>query len=161
LLSTGRFVVGLFPFGVSIGAFLGNFYDQGVAEAIPVVMIHGTLELSAIIITAGAGMMMGNSFMFPGTFTRKLSLMRGAKAGGKIMLGLFPVIVFAAFLESYVTRHYDMPVIFIYAIIAASAAFIIGYFGIYPILVERQVHARDHAIEVIQNDQPTLQPNLN
>lgn len=145
-MGAGR-ITGLFPFGVTVGAFMGNFYAQGVgAHAIPVVMIHGTLELSAIIITGGAGLMLGNSLLFPGTYKRKISVVRAAKDGGKIMLGLLPVIIFAAFLEGYVTRHYDMPVIFIYLIILASAAFILGYFGLYPVLVARQVQARERAI---------------
>jgi uncharacterized membrane protein SpoIIM required for sporulation len=136
-------ITGVFPFGVIVGAFLGNFFAQGVgAAAIPVVMIHGTLELSAIIITGGAGLMLGNSLLFPGTWSRKVSVTRAAREGGKIMLGLFPVIVFAAFLEGYVTRHYDMGMAYIYLIVLLSAAFIIGYFGIFPVLVARKVQVR-------------------
>lgn len=130
-----RGVAGLFQTGVMVGAFLGNFYAEGVAYAIPVVWIHGTLEISAIIIAAGAGLMLGNSVLFPGTYKRGISVVRAGRAGAKIMFGLVPIIFTAAFLESYVTRYADMPVWVNYVIILLSAVVMIGYFVLYPFVV--------------------------
>jgi hypothetical protein len=44
----------------------------------------------------------------------------------------------AAFLESFVTRHTEMPVALSLSIIGGSAAFIVWYFGIYPWQLHRR-----------------------
>ena len=102
-------IAGLAQTGIMVGAFLGFFQSYNLFwEAVPIVYIHGTLELSAVIITGGAGMMLGNSILFPGTFTRLQSLQKAANKTIKIMIGLVPTVIFAAFLESYITRLTDM-----------------------------------------------------
>jgi uncharacterized membrane protein SpoIIM required for sporulation len=90
------------------------------------------LEISAIVIAGGAGIVLGNSLLFPKTYTRLISLKRGAKDGMKLVLGLVPIFIAAAFLESFVTRHSEMPMWLSASILAASLAFIIWYVIIYP-----------------------------
>lgn len=138
----------LFNNGFMFGAFLGMFQTHNVlATAWPVVMIHGTLELSAIVIGGAAGMMLGNSFMFPGTHTRMESLQRGAKDGVKIIIGLIPIFTVAAFLESYTTRHSDMPLILKMGIIVLSLAYIVWYYVLLPISIKNQIqHERQTPI---------------
>jgi len=97
-----------------------------------VIWIHGVLEISAIVIAGGAGIVLGNSLLFPKTYTRLISLKQGAKDGMKLVLGLVPIFIAAAFLESFVTRHSEMPMWLSASILAASLAFIIWYVIIYP-----------------------------
>jgi uncharacterized membrane protein SpoIIM required for sporulation len=96
------------------------------------IWIHGTLEISAIIIAGAAGLIMGNSILFPGTYSRLVSFRKGAKTGLKIVIGLIPVFIFAGLLESFVTRYTNMPVIFSLVIIIFSLVTVIFYFIIYP-----------------------------
>jgi uncharacterized membrane protein SpoIIM required for sporulation len=125
--------------GFMVGVFSALLFNHGVLSySLPVIFIHGTLELSAIVIAGGAGIMLGNSFMFPGTYTRLQSLQQGAKSAVKIMVGLVPVIVIAAFLESYVTRLTEMPMIVKGLIIIISLAYIVWYYLIYPIVIEKE-----------------------
>ena len=124
----------LFTNGLMVGAFQFFFYTKGVLlQSALVVWIHGTLEISAIIIAGCAGLTMGNSILFPGTYSRSASFVRGAKQGVKIAVGLVPVFIVAGFLESFVTRYSDMPMWLSLSIIGLSFAFIIWYFIIYPI----------------------------
>ena len=59
-------VYGLFYNGVMLGAFEYYFYSKGLGfDSILVVFIHGTLEISAIIIAGAAGLVLGNSILFP------------------------------------------------------------------------------------------------
>lgn len=133
-------VSGLFQNGVSIGAFFGMFLMAGVSmDALPIVFIHGTLELSAITIAGGAGLMLGNSVLFPGTYTRRQAVQHAAKNGMKIMVGLVPVIVLAAFLESYVTRLASMPMAIKLLIIVVSLAYIVWFYIIYPRTVAGEI----------------------
>ncbi len=124
----------LFTNGIMLGAFQYFFYTKGVLlESVLVIWIHGTLEISAIIIAGCAGLTLGNSFLFPGTYSRAASFVKGAKQGVKIAVGLVPIFITAGFLESFVTRHTEMPIWLSLTIILGSLAFIIWYFIIYPI----------------------------
>jgi uncharacterized membrane protein SpoIIM required for sporulation len=121
-----------------LGAFEHMFYTKNLGgQAIVTVLLHGLLELTAIIITCGAGVVMGTSFLFPGTKKRIDSLREGAKDGIKIVVGLMPVFIIAAFIEGFITRYYKMPLYLSLSILLLSAAFIIFYFIIYPLKLKR------------------------
>jgi len=124
----------LFQNGVMLGAFLTLFYQHNLLlNSVLVVMLHGTLEISAIIIAGGAGLRMGNSILFPGTFSRLESFKMGAKDGLKVVMGLMPIFIVAGFIESFVTRYSAMPVLLKGTIIGTSLIFIIFYFFVYPL----------------------------
>jgi uncharacterized membrane protein SpoIIM required for sporulation len=133
----------LFSNGVMLGAFQYFFYQQHVLlPSLLTIWIHGTLEIPSIVLAGGAGFIMGGGVLFPGTYSRQQSLARAARDAMKLALGLVPIIVVAAFLESFVTRHTEMPVALSLSIIGGSAAFIIWYFGIYPVQVQRRLAAK-------------------
>lgn len=54
------------------------------------------------------------------------------------MVGLVPVFIVAGFLESFVTRYTNMPMWLSISIIGTSLAFIIWYFVIYPIRLNKK-----------------------
>jgi len=119
--------------GLMLGAFEYFFFSRGLgAESILVIWIHGTIEISSIIIAGAAGLVLGNSLLFPRTYTRLESVKRGAKDGMKMAIGLVPLFIIAAFFESFVTRHTEMPVWLSITILAASLFFITWYVIIYP-----------------------------
>ncbi|MCC6372213.1 MAG: stage II sporulation protein M, partial [Bacteroidia bacterium] len=143
------FVVGIFTAfgtalvllrnGIMLGSFFAMFYQHNVlGSALKVVWIHGTLEISAIIIAGCAGIALGNSFIFPGTYTRLHALKKGGKDGIKIIIGLLPVFICAGFLESFITRYTNMPLWLALLIIGASLFFIIFYFIVWPIVLKRK-----------------------
>ncbi|MEL6675208.1 MAG: stage II sporulation protein M [Bacteroidota bacterium] len=139
LLSLGTMYI-LFYNGIMVGVFFALFHTRGIIwEALPVIYVHGTLELSAIVIAAGAGFLLGNSILFPGTHTRKWALRRAANYGIKIMVGLVPVFLAAAWLESYITRLTEMPLAVKLIIIIVSLTYILGYYVIYPWYVDRKM----------------------
>ncbi|WP_210463209.1 MULTISPECIES: stage II sporulation protein M [Rufibacter] len=132
LLSAGTFWI-LLKNGIMLGAFQYFFYKQGLLlSSMLTIWIHGTLEISAIIIAGCAGFVMGNSLLFPKTFSRLESFRRGAKDGMKIVVGLVPIFIMAGFLEGFVTRHTQMPLFASLLIIGGSAALIVFYFLLYP-----------------------------
>jgi len=128
----------LFKNGLMLGSFQYFFYEQGLfLDSFLTIWIHGTLEISAIVIAGAAGLVIANSIMFPGTYTRLDSFRTGAKKGLKIVIGLIPVFIMAGFLESFVTRYTELPDFIKASIILISAFFIIYYFVIYPNIVAR------------------------
>ena len=126
-------IAGLFYNGVMVGSFQYYFISKGVGLASIGIWIHGTLEISTIILSGAAGLILGNSILFPKTYTRFVSLKRGAKDGMKIALGIVPIIVTAAIFEGFVTRHTEMPLWLSFTILGSSFLFIIWYVVIYPI----------------------------
>ncbi len=119
--------------GVMVGAFTTMFYNEGVlGEAMLAIMLHGTLELSTIVIEGGAGIVMGNGWLFPGTYSRIQSFRRAAKRGLKIVVGTLPVVIAAAVVEGYFTRYTHASNALRGGFIILSAAFIIYYYVILP-----------------------------
>jgi uncharacterized membrane protein SpoIIM required for sporulation len=152
-------VYGLFYNGIMLGSFEYYFFSKGIGfDSILVVFIHGTLEISAIIIAGAAGLVLGNSILFPKTLTRMQSVIRGAKDGLKIIIGLLPVFLLAAFFEGFITRHTDMPVWMSSFILLTSLAFIIYYFIIYPRKLLRKISPTGNngevAVSGTKSDQP-------
>ncbi len=132
LFSVGSILVLTYN-GIMVGAFQYFFYEYDLLwETVLVIWIHGALEISAIVVAGGAGLALGNSLLFPGTYPRLVSLKQGAKDGLKIIIGLVPIFLFAAFLEGFVTRLTDMPTFLKLAIILSSFAFVGWYFVYYP-----------------------------
>jgi uncharacterized membrane protein SpoIIM required for sporulation len=115
----------LFTNGLMLGSFQYFFASKGLGIAsVLVIFIHGTLEISAIVIAGAAGLVLGNGLLFPGTLDRLSSLKYAAKDGVKMIIGLFPVFIVAAFLEGFITRHTEMPTWLSACILALSMAFI-------------------------------------
>lgn len=134
-LGTGFY---LFYNGLMVGTFIMFFAtEQQLSQALPVIMLHGTIELSSIVIAAAAGFTMGNSLLFPGTYDRLTSFKMGALKGLKIVMGLVPFFILAGFIESFVTRYAFMHWSLKALIITLSAVLMIYYFVIYPIRLKR------------------------
>ena len=141
LLSIGT-VWMLFENGMMLGSFQTFFFLKDLGwQSVLVVWVHGSLEISAIIISGGAGLIVGNSILFQGTHKRLQSLKRGAKDGLKLMIGLVPVFIVAAFIEGYITRYSTMPKAVSISILIASFTFIIWYFVLYPIQLQKRLRA--------------------
>jgi uncharacterized membrane protein SpoIIM required for sporulation len=119
--------------GIMLGSFEYFFFSKGLGlQSILVIWIHGTLEISSIIIAGAAGLVMGNSLLFPKTYKRSVSLKKGAKDGMKMAVGIVPLFIVAAFFEGFVTRHTGMPMWLSIAILGSSLSFMIWYVIIYP-----------------------------
>ena len=132
-----------------VGVFDQFFADRGFGmQFFLVVFVHGMLELTALIISGAAGLIIGKSFLFPGTIKRIDALKRGAKDGVKIMIGLMPVFALAAFFEGVFTRLYNDVSIFTTIITSLSVVFVIWYFVIYPIRLGRKMAAQLNEEEI-------------
>lgn len=122
-----------------VGVFHFMFASKGHAVGfLLAVMIHGLLELAAIVMACAAGTVMGISYLFPGTQSRLTAFKQGVKDGVKIVIGLVPVLMLAAFFEGFVTRHYKMPIVLNVLLLLFSAFFCLYYFLIYPIQLKRR-----------------------
>lgn len=125
--------------GIMLGSFEYYFFSKGVGvESILVIWIHGTLEILAIIVAGGAGLVLGHGLLFPKTYTRLVAFRNSAKDAAKIGLGLIPIILLAAFFEGYITRHTEMPIWLSLSILIGSLTFMVWYVVIYPIQLNKR-----------------------
>lgn len=148
----GTIIVLLFN-GIMVGAFQYYFYSKGLfLTSFLTIWIHGTIEISAIIIAGAAGIILGNGLLLPKSYDRHTSLIIAAKRALKIILAIIPLFIIAGFLESYVTRLTDLPMIVKIAIIAGSLFFILLVFVIYPIICARR--------GFVESDYDDIEPTL-
>ncbi|MEH6408407.1 MAG: stage II sporulation protein M [Leeuwenhoekiella sp.] len=146
LLSVGSLFI-IMKNGVMIGSFQYFFYDKGMFwESARTIWIHGTIEISVIIIAGCAGIVLGNGILFPGTYTRMESFKRKMKDGLKIVISTIPFFIIAGFLEGFVTRHTEMPDWLAIIIITLSLSLILFYYVIYPHIIHKQ-HQLKHINE--------------
>jgi len=123
----------LFSNGIMVGSFLFFMADNDVLyNSILAIFMHGTLELFAIVVAGAAGILLGNSILFPKTYSRLNSFKKAFKEGLKIVLGLAPFFVIAGFIEGFITRFTFVPDIFRIIFILTSVIFITWYFFLYP-----------------------------
>ncbi len=124
--------------GIMVGAFQYFFIEKGLFwESFLTIWIHGTLEISAIIIAGAAGITMGKGLVFPGTHTRAQAFQRSARRGVKIMIGIAPIIIMAGFIEGYLTRHTETPDLIRGLFIIVCLLFVLIYFVWYPYIKAR------------------------
>lgn len=137
LFSVGSMYI-LFSNGIMLGAFITFFYNYGILEKTSTIWLHGTIEISVIVIAGCAGLVMGNSFLFPKTYSRRVAFTKGAKDGLKIVVSTIPFFIIAGFIEGFITRFGEqMPLVLSYGIIGCSLFLIIFYYIIYPLKLNK------------------------
>jgi uncharacterized membrane protein SpoIIM required for sporulation len=119
--------------GIMVGAFQYFFIERGLFwPSFLTIWIHGTLEISAIIIAGAAGLVAGSGLLFPGSYSRAQAFQVSMRRGLKIFLGIVPVLVLAAIFEGFLTRYTDSPAFLRGMIIGLSLFFVLWYFVWYP-----------------------------
>lgn len=119
--------------GIMFGAFMHFFVARGLlGEFSTVVMLHGTLELSMIVLSGAAGLTLGGGILFPRSYSRLQSLVLSARRGVQLMIPCTVFLLIAAFIESWITRHTEAPFAIRAALVVVSLALVLGYFVIYP-----------------------------
>lgn len=122
---------------IMVAVFQAFFYQQNsFFDSLKGIWIHGTYEIFAMIIEAGAGYIIGASILFPGSLKRFESFKTGMKTAFYIFISTIPFTLVAAFLEGYITRYSStMPTILSFTIIGFCLISISYYYLILPFKV--------------------------
>ena len=119
--------------GIMLGCFETFFWQHGLLyDSMLAVFLHGTLEISAIVVAGAAGLALGSGMLFPGTYSRIAAFRRGAKQGLKIVVGTIPIFITAGFIEGFLTRHTEAADSLRLAFILLSLVFVVGYYVVLP-----------------------------
>jgi uncharacterized membrane protein SpoIIM required for sporulation len=90
--------------GVLFGAITGLSIWAGNGESFfELVMAHGVLELSCVVVASAAGLRMGWALVSPGHRRRGDALAAEARVGVEIVLGTAPWLVLAGLVEGFLT----------------------------------------------------------
>lgn len=96
--------------GLLLGAVTGLTAHYGIGfELWTFIIGHGVLELSAIFIVGGAGLMMGWALLSPGLQRRRDALTAAARRAVRLVLGSIPVLVVAGIIEGFVSPNEAIP----------------------------------------------------
>ena len=94
--------------GLMLGAFLGIGAVAGrLTDLVAVVTPHGVVELSAIFIAGGAGLMMGHAIIDPGDRLRRDAIVRASREAVKLAVGTVPMFVCAGLIEGLISPQYE------------------------------------------------------
>jgi uncharacterized membrane protein SpoIIM required for sporulation len=94
LLSNG-WMLGTVAAAVQLGGYDYQFWS--------LIVPHGVLELSVIVISGGTGLMLGNAILRPGQLRRGEALARVAVRAVLLALGVASLLIIAGTLESFVS----------------------------------------------------------
>jgi uncharacterized membrane protein SpoIIM required for sporulation len=87
---------------------------------------HGALELPAIFIAGGAGLLVAKGLLSPGFMTRRESLTEASALAIRLLLGVVPMLVVAGIIEGFVSPS-EIPVTMKFALGASGIILLGGY----------------------------------
>ena len=116
--------------GVAIGSGVGLFASRGVASLIlAFVAPHGVLELSAICIAGGGGLLIAKGILLPGKQTRRDALVENGKRAINLIAASTLFLLVAGTLEGLVSPRV-WPLTWKFAISAATAIVMFAYLSL-------------------------------
>jgi len=88
--------------GFSMGAAAGHLQQAGFGDPFwRFVVGHASFELTAIVLSGGAGLQLGLRLLMPGRKRRLDALAEGGRIGAQLCLGIAFMLLVAAFIEAF------------------------------------------------------------
>ena len=115
--------------GLVIGAVVTM--ALGISEPVRLLSLllpHGLIELTAIFICGGAGLMMGCALIAPGNLRRADAIRFAAGKALRLFAGTLPMFVVAAIIEGFITPS-PIPALGKLAFAGLTAVGLVGYLG--------------------------------
>lgn len=92
--------------GLMLGAIAVVCMRLGMLAALAqFVVAHGMLELPAIWITSGAGLLLAKALVLPGRYTRKVELQLQGRRSVRLAAGTIPILLIAAAVEGFISPN--------------------------------------------------------
>jgi len=117
--------------GLLFGVVNAACWQAGMSgQLLSFVAPHGVLELPAIFIAGGGGLLIAKGLLFPGMLPRRASLVREGGRAVRLALGIIPLLIVAGTIEGFVSPS-DLPDRWKYLLAA-------GLFGLLLLFVMRK-----------------------
>ena len=110
-ITAGIYTIFIMAFnGLSIGVIATLVGQNNLAYPFwAFVFPHGALELPAIFLAGGAGLLIGKAIVFPGQYRRIDALKRNGVKAARLLLGIIPMLVIAGAIEGFVSPNPVIP----------------------------------------------------
>lgn len=126
----------LFFNGAMLGSLTALVYLYGNPTSFwSLILPHGIIELTAIFIAGAAGLIIAKHILLPGEYTRKSSLVVGAKKAVSLIIGVVFMLIIAGIIEGFFTPLNITPAIKL--LFAAITAVILAIYFSVPYMVKR------------------------
>jgi uncharacterized membrane protein SpoIIM required for sporulation len=90
--------------GVMLGAIAAACLRAGMLLPLTeFIVAHGSLELPAIWISGGAGLLMAEAMLFPGRYSRTVELGLKGRHSVQIIVGIVPLLLVAGAIEAFIS----------------------------------------------------------
>lgn len=90
--------------GMFIGTIFGVCQAYGLEDKLlSFVAPHAVLELSALVISSAAGLLIGKALLFPGNYRRIDSLQIASKKAAGLFAGCIPLLLIAGTIEGFIS----------------------------------------------------------
>ena len=94
----------LFQNGFMLGVVFKLCADYGLLAALlEFVASHGVLEISAIIVSGGAGLVLANALLNPGPYLRRDALALQGRSAVRMAIGCVPALIVAGCIEAFIS----------------------------------------------------------
>ena len=114
---------------IFLGAATAHIINVGFGETFfPFVIGHASFELTAIVLCAQAGLLLGYSLFITKGLSRTASLRNAGKTALPIVAGAAGMLVLAAAIEAFWSSRHEFPLALRYGAGAAGWVFVIFYF---------------------------------
>ncbi|TAE54775.1 MAG: stage II sporulation protein M [Nostocales cyanobacterium] len=70
---------------------------------------HGALELPAIFLAGGAGLLIGKAILFPGKYRRRDAIKINSYLSAQLVFGIVPLLVIAGIIEGFISPNPAIP----------------------------------------------------
>jgi len=115
--------------GVLVGVISAACWQAGMSLQLwSFLAPHGILELPAIFIAGGGGLLLARGLLFPGELPRRESLAFYGAQGVRLALGIIPLLIVAGVLEGFFSPSY-LPAGAKFACSAAAGGLLLLYLG--------------------------------
>jgi uncharacterized membrane protein SpoIIM required for sporulation len=113
--------------GLLFGVVNAACWQAGMSQQLlSFVAPHGVIELPAIFIAGGGGLLIAKGLLFPGMLPRRVSLVREAGRGVRLVLGIVPMLIVAGTIEGFVSPS-DLPVALKYGVAGGMFCLLVLY----------------------------------
>jgi uncharacterized membrane protein SpoIIM required for sporulation len=104
--------------GLLFGVVNAACWQAGMSQQLlSFVAPHGVIELPAIFIAGGGGLLIAKGLLFPGTLPRRASLVREGGRAVRLVLGIIPMLIVAGTIEGFVSPS-ELPIPLKYGVAA-------------------------------------------
>jgi len=113
--------------GLLLGMVLSLSFRYRFWEIPIFVSAHGVIELTAIFIAGGAGLLIGKALLMPGDLRRIDALVTNGRLAIKLIMGCVPMLLIAGLIEGFISPAH-IPAPYKFSVSGLSAVLMVMYF---------------------------------